>query len=724
MVELRKHQQEAVDAIMQSFEKCKTKPHPCLAQLATASGKSFLCAEIARLHQSALILAPTKEIVEQNYEKLLALGIPRKDIGICSASAGSHAVNRVTIGTIGTVKSFTDELKDVDVVIIDECLDGECEVLTPSGWAKISEMPEQIAQWENGRLSFVKPSRWVKKKPNDKVVKTVWGGRSGKGATIYMTQNHRQLAHDMQRWHSFRDIDRVFLAKDLQSRGSLQIYTAQKGELSGEPPYLDMLKIAICADGHIEKRKNGQTWVRLSFRRERKIKRAEWLLEKNNLPYKKTVNARGDTSLCFHLDCTKSLSQLEPTLDYSTNRYRALELMNWDGSHKRCLHRYYADSPENAKVAQTIGTLGGFTTRIKHYDKEPNIWYVSFIDSDHTTTNNLKTELVDYDDFVYCPTVSSSFFLVKKDGLIFVTGNCDVVPIERSDSEYMSFLQQLTTNKICGLTATTWRNQVFKRQFEDPRVYCRPLTRIPTDKGKDTRFGQWFWSGGMVYRCGVRELQELGYLSPVKYIVQKTDWSFLDRALGRVDYDEQQLGIWANIDGNREIFERALSWAAGQFERTLVFAPNIAASHSLCSIARRLGIAADTIDSQNDNRKSREAKLKRFREGKTQVLFNVAILTAGYDLPSLDCVLMCRATKSLRLYVQSIGRALRIDPDKPDKIAQVVDMAGNMERFGRVEDIIMTQVDAVASTGWKYKKDVIAYKPLGSEKYKILDRVS
>ena len=421
MVELRKHQSEAVDAIMKGFEKCKTKPHPCLAQLATASGKSYICAEIARLHESALILAPTKEIVEQNYDKLIALGIPRNDIGVCSASAGSHKINRITIGTIGTVKKFADELKKVDVVIVDEA---------------------------------------------------------------------------------------------------------------------------------------------------------------------------------------------------------------------------------------------------------------------------------------------------------------DVMPIERADSEYLAFLNQLETNKICGLTATTWRNQVFKRQFEDPRVYCRPLTRIPTDKGKDTRFGQWFWSGGMVYRCGVKELQGYGYLSPVNYIVQRTDWSFLDRAIGRVDYDEQELGMWANIDGNKDIFERALGWASEKFERTLVFAPNISASHTLCNIARKLGIVAETIDSQNDNKKSREAKLKRFREGKTQVLFNVAILTAGYDLPSLDCVIMCRATKSLRLYVQSIGRALRIDPEKPEKIAQVIDMAGNMERFGRVEDIIMTQIDAVSSQGWKYKKDVIAYKPLGNTKFKILDRVS
>ena len=54
----------------------------------------------------------------------------------------------------------------------------------------------------------------------------------------------------------------------------------------------------------------------------------------------------------------------------------------------------------------------------------------------------------------------------------------------------------------------------------------------------------------------------------------------------------------------------------------------------------------------------------------------------------------------------------------------MIDMAGNLGRFGKVEDIIMTQVDAVSAQGWKYKKDVIAYRPLGSAKYKILDRIS
>lgn len=732
MVELRKHQQEAVDAIIQSFDKCKTKPRPCLAQLATAAGKSYIIAELARLHQSALILAPTKEIAEQNYQKLLDIGIPRGDIGICSASMGSHQTNRITLGTIGTVKRFADELKEVEVVIVDECVDGECEVLTPDGWMKISEAYEchpNILQYDlsTGKGKFVQPTRWIKN--NDYSEKKIKLSLSGVGCKqqpeIIMTKNHRQPVF-WKPYNQCERISKVFYANSLP-RNAISLITALSVSEEQDVPPLWRLHIMVAADGYCEKRQKWY-WHRLSFRRPRKIERAEQILKSCGIEYNKIVNARGDTCFTFRADFCKGLNNI-PLEEVSPSQARALcnELILWDGCARH--HQFDTSLSKEADFAQAIGFIGGFTTTVTKtiaHNGEHKYFRVRFLNkkTKNLESRNCEKTEISYSNDTYCVSVPSTYFVIRKNHFVFVTGNCDVMPIERAESEYVSFLQQLKSNKICGLTASTWRNQVFKRQFEDPRVYCRPLTRIPMDKGDKTRFGKWFWSGGMVYRCGIRELQALNYLSPINYIVQKTDWSFLDRALGRVDYDEQQLGIWANIDGNREIFERALTWATGQFERTLVFAPNISASYTLCGIAKRLGIKADTIDSKNDNKKNRELKLKRFREGKIQVLFNVAILTAGYDLPSLDCVIMCRATKSLRLYIQSIGRAIRIDPDKPEKVAQVIDMAGNLDRFGRAEDVITTQIDTVSSQGWKYKKDVIAYKPIGAEKYKILDRVS
>lgn len=716
---LRDYQEEAINALGNYWMKNKA---PCVLQLATGGGKSWIIAEIVkRTGQSVLVLQPSKEILEQNYEKLLAVGVNKKDIEVCSASVGKWNIGKITLATIGTVWKHFEYCKHFKIVIIDECLDGDCEVLTPNGWKKMSTMPNKIAQWENGKLSFVRPLRWVKKKPTGKVVKTTWGGNSGRGAVVYMTKNHRQLVHDMTPWHNFRDKDRVLLAKDLQVRDSLQIYTAQKQQpnLDGEPPYADMLKIAICADGHIEKRKDGRTWVRLSFRRKRKIERAEWLLKKNNLAYKKVVNARGDTSFAFHYDCTKSLSQLDLTLDYSVNRYRALELLEWDGCSKQ--HRYFADSQENAEIARTIGTLGGFTSRISHYEKRPHIWYVSLSDIDHTTTSNLVKEEVEYDGYVYCPTVPSSFFMVKKGDFIFVTGNCDVCPIDRADSQYVAFLNHIPDARVVGLTATPWRNQTFIKKFEDPRVYCRPLTRIHTREGKGTPHGEWFWKGGIIYKCDIERLQKGGYLSPTVYHIAEADWSFVRDVAGRTDFDTNEMTKFMDIEANTSRFTQAVTWCMKNNLKTIIFSPNIDMNFRLAAVIKALGGKVECMDSENDTKTSREQKMADFRSGKFQFLVNVGMVGRGVDVPSVDAVILCRPTKSLSLYEQEVGRCLRLDPDNPDKIAYILDLSGNVDRFGKVEDIKLSKVRKF-KYNYEYYSDAITL--LKDGKRKIWDQVS
>ena len=61
--------------------------------------------------------------------------------------------------------------------------------------------------------------------------------------------------------------------------------------------------------------------------------------------------------------------------------------------------------------------------------------------------------------------------------------------------------------------------------------------------------------------------------------------------------------------------------------------------------------------------------------------------TTGFDMPDLDCIILARPTMSLVLYYQMIGRGVRIDPQDPNKILTVYDLAGVVERMGRVETI-------------------------------------
>lgn len=118
MYELRPYQREAVDAAVSFFD--SPMQGNGLIVLPTGAGKSLVIANIAyRLDAPVLIFQPSKEILEQNYHKLLSYGV--LDAGIFSASFNSKDVRKVTFATIGSVKSHKDYFRRFRYVIIDEC---------------------------------------------------------------------------------------------------------------------------------------------------------------------------------------------------------------------------------------------------------------------------------------------------------------------------------------------------------------------------------------------------------------------------------------------------------------------------------------------------------------------------------------------------------------------------------------------------------------------------
>ena len=70
------------------------------------------------------------------------------------------------------------------------------------------------------------------------------------------------------------------------------------------------------------------------------------------------------------------------------------------------------------------------------------------------------------------------------------------------------------------------------------------------------------------------------------------------------------------------------------------------------------------------------------------VIVNVGVLTTGFDFPELSTIVIARPTMSLALYYQMCGRAIR---PYQDKISWIVDLCGNVSRFGLVEDLMLKQ---------------------------------
>ena len=186
---------------------------------------------------------------------------------------------------------------------------------------------------------------------------------------------------------------------------------------------------------------------------------------------------------------------------------------------------------------------------------------------------------------------------------------------------------------------------------------------------------------------------------------------------GRVDFDTNEMTKWLDFDKNMSRFHQAVKWCMDNNLKTIVFTPNIDMNFRLGECIVAGGGTARTMDSNNDTRKSRQQKMDEFRQGEYQFLVNVGMVGRGVDVPSVDAVLLCRPTKSLSLYMQYVGRCLRPDPANPTKVARVLDLSGNVARFGRVEDVALAKEKAMSKTGWQFEKDIITVE-IGGKKYK------
>ena len=113
--------------------------------------------------------------------------------------------------------------------------------------------------------------------------------------------------------------------------------------------------------------------------------------------------------------------------------------------------------------------------------------------------------------------------------------------------------------------------------------------------------------------------------------------------------------------------------------KTLIFNNGINTSLYVYDTFKRAGYPIAHLDNTN-TKKERNAILKWFNKTPNAIITSVSILTTGFDEPSVQSIILNRATKSLTLYYQMIGRGSRIIPGKSE--FNVIDLGNNFHRFG------------------------------------------
>lgn len=331
------------------------------------------------------------------------------------------------------------------------CVDAKTEFLTPNGWKYIKDYKEgdEVLQWDkDGSTKFVKPEAYINKpcafmyhlknkyvdmmySPEHRVVYTQVSGGGNK--FIYektMEEVYRQDKNDVNGFH-----------------GSF-INSFLPPESEGLPFSDDELRliVAIQADGHFPKQNSeGNFHCRINLKKENKKIRLEKLLNNCGIPYKKTVSS----SKGFHVYTFQALKPWK-SLKYlwKANKYQleviAEEVVLWDGSVGRnteyystdkdsvdfvhycfsCVYGTRASLSVDDRVGQTYKTGGkDYIRKSVSYSVRKTSFKASSI-AHHADKPSAITKIVPEDGREYCFTVPSSYWVMRRNGYIVVTGNC------------------------------------------------------------------------------------------------------------------------------------------------------------------------------------------------------------------------------------------------------------------------------------------------------------
>ncbi|MDC6364642.1 MULTISPECIES: DEAD/DEAH box helicase [Flavobacteriaceae] len=113
--------------------------------------------------------------------------------------------------------------------------------------------------------------------------------------------------------------------------------------------------------------------------------------------------------------------------------------------------------------------------------------------------------------------------------------------------------------------------------------------------------------------------------------------------------------------------------------KTLIFNNGINTSLYVYETFKKAGYNIRHLDNKSSASERKEI-LEWFANTPDAILTSVSILTTGFDEPTVQSIILNRATRSLTLYFQMIGRGSRILPNKDE--FSVIDMGNNIARFG------------------------------------------
>ena len=269
---------------------------------------------------------------------------------------------------------------------------------------------------------------------------------------------------------------------------------------------------------------------------------------------------------------------------------------------------------------------------------------------------------------------------------ITIASRDTIAPVVRAVGQF-TFLIIDEAHRISVKDEGRYRKLIaeLREQYEDLVVIG--FTATPFRLGQGRIYGPGKPFADLAYHVGMLDLIKQGYLAPLTSLAPATGVIDTEgvRTVGG-DFNERQLEERATAEG---VVDAALDeWQATAYaqgrQASVFFCVSILHAGLVKEALLRRGIEADAVSGETPA-EARAQVLADFAAGGFPALCNVGVLTEGWDCPRCDCIVLLRPTRSASLYVQMVGRGLRLSPETGKTDCLVLDFGGNIERLGPVD---------------------------------------
>lgn len=241
---------------------------------------------------------------------------------------------------------------------------------------------------------------------------------------------------------------------------------------------------------------------------------------------------------------------------------------------------------------------------------------------------------------------------------LILVDEAHTVPPDGEGLMYTNFFAALPNARRGGVTATPWR-------LDGGAIY-----------GDGKPFD------ALAYSKSPLDLVEEGWLSPLVGV--DTAWQLNLKGVSKTGGDYNQGQVQDKIqDGTwlKECVSHAKKHLKGR-KHIAVFLPTIDTAKQAAEEFTKQGISCGIVSSMSDDR---DEQLTAWKGGEIKAMANVDILTTGFNFPALDAIVCLRPTQSTGLWVQMLGRGMRLAEGKENCL--ILDYVGNLSRLGGVSSM-------------------------------------